>query len=109
MPAGSSQSLYMSPSTINSVPPPSSLSSTDLVFPPASDSMPIAQWKVFLSQRQCKMHSLTLVASKLWNWKWRPCIKMECGSLFRYRLVNRLFIANGFTLLSLILMAQLNG
>jgi hypothetical protein len=35
--------------------------------------------------------------------------KMECGSLFRYCLVNRLFVANGFTLLSLILMAQLNG
>jgi hypothetical protein len=59
---------------------------------------------VFLCQRQCMMCYPTLVERNLWNWKWRPYIKIERGSWFHYRLVNRLMVANVFTRLSLIFM-----
>jgi hypothetical protein len=50
---------------------------------------------------------MTLVGGKLWNWKWVPCIKMGCGSLFHYCMGNKLLVANEFTRLNLILTVPL--
>jgi hypothetical protein len=63
---------------------------------------------LFPLQRQCRMPYLTLVGGKLWNWKRRPCIILAHGSLFHYRMLRRLLVANRYTWLCLIMMVLLN-